>query len=395
MGLGALATGGGTGCGGGEATVPPAVPLTGVAAISAGGSHACAVVQDGTARCWGSGIAAELGIGIALPQAHPVTVPGLSGVAALAPGGEFTCALMADQTVDCWGDQIWGELGNGTISAGEQIAPAPAVGLTGVIALGARGVAPLVSGFARQFACALTSGGGVDCWGSNEDAELGIGAPDASSLNAVATPGPVTGVSGAIALGLGDQHACAVRAGGEVSCWGFNLAGQLGDGTHVLGAYPVAVAGLAGPAVAVAGGGLHTCALLADRTIECWGGNSEGEIGDGTTTDAPAPVVVTGLAGITGITAGASHTCALRADGTIWCWGLMWLGDGQAAGSAVPVQVEGVSSAVAIAAGEYFTCALLADSSVACWGENEDGQLGDGSMASSVVPVAVTLALGP
>ena len=396
MGLGGLAMGWVTGCGGEEATAPPPVPLTGVAAISAGGAHACAVMRDGTARCWGSGIDGELGNGISLPEPHPVTVAGLSGVAAMAAGGSFTCALMGDATVDCWGDEAWGQLGNGTISIDEQITPAPAVGLSSVVALEARGVEPLGMGFADQFACALLSRGTVACWGENSGGEVGLGPPDPSSLNAVPTPTPVSGVEGATAIGLGDQHACAVLTGGSVSCWGYNLAGQLGDGTHMLSGSPVPVVGMAGPAIAVTGGEASTPAPRWP-TARSNAGEATARVRSATERPPTRPHRSRSRASPASPGSPRGRTTPARCARTerSRCWGLGWLGNGQVSGSAVPVQVEGVSSAVAVAAGEDFTCALLADSSVACWGDSENGQLGGGSMTASFVPVAVTLAPGP
>src|SRR5262249_12867127 len=159
-----------------------------------------------------------------------------------------------------------GQLGNGNITFDLQPTPSAVRGLTGVVALAARGAdRDGVDIFTDEFSCALTSGGTVECWGQNEAGELGTGSISDSRLNAVSKPGPVVGLAGATAIGIGDQHACAVLGGGGVACWGGNLGGQLGNGAQTAPSpSPLAVVGLSGPAVAVAGGDLHTCALLAD-----------------------------------------------------------------------------------------------------------------------------------
>lgn len=396
MRLGVVASAWVMGCGGGGSTPPTPVPLTGVAAISAGGAHACAVLRDRTAGCWGSGTTGELGSGASLPATHPIVVPGLSNVAALASGGSFTCALLGDRSAVCWGDDAWGQLGNGAISLAGPAPPGPVSGVAGVVAVGARG--PDLEGAVMasdDFACAVLTDGSVDCWGANTAGELGLGVADPNGRSAVPMPGPVTGVTGASSTSLGGKHACAVLAAGEVTCWGSNVNGQLGDGTIDARALPVTVAGLTGPAVAVAGGAFHTCALLADATVACWGGNVYGQLGNGSTVDSLVPVTVIGLTDVVVVTAGTAHTCALRADGTIWCWGFGLLGDGGLAGSPVAVKVRGVTDASAISAGEFFTCALRGDGSVACWGANRSGQLGDGSTIDGAEPAAVTLAPGP
>jgi alpha-tubulin suppressor-like RCC1 family protein len=363
------------------------MPLTGVAAIGAGGTHACAVLTDGTARCWGSNAFDELGSGTARGfEANPVTVANLSGAVAIACGGMYSCALLADGTVSCWGDESWGELGNGTIKTDTSPYPTPVPGLGNVTTLAAHGDPAGEADALDQFSCAVTSSGAVDCWGQDGSGQAGVAPPPGGS--AQPTPGVVAGTTGATAIGLGTEHACAVVAGGSVVCWGGDLMGQLGDaGSQSFILPPVSVAGLAGPATAVAAGQYHSCALLADGTVACWGNNNEGELGNGTMMAVVGPVAVTGLDSVVAITATTANTCALRGDGTVWCWGI-----GAPQTSAVPLQVHGVDNAIAVSAGEFFTCALRSDATVSCWGTNDYGQLGNGTTSDSTTPVQVTLA---
>ena len=156
----------------------------------------------------------------------------------------------------------------------------------------------------------------------------------------------VSGLTGAVGIGTGNFHACAVKADGSVACWGDNSEGQLGDGTLVKKTRPVAVAGLSG-VVAISTGSAHNCALKADGTVSCWGANSRGQIGDGTAGTAnnkTAPVAVTGLSGVSALAAGSAYNCALKTDGSAVCWG--WnidgsIGDGTNVDRPTPAAVFG------------------------------------------------------
>jgi alpha-tubulin suppressor-like RCC1 family protein len=180
-----------------------------------------------------------------------------------------------------------------------------------------------------------------------------------------------------------------------VKCWGGNFSGQLGDGTTTASSTPVDVIGLGSRVVAVATGDRHTCALTSTGALLCWGSNSVGQLGDGTTTDHLAPVAVSGLTGgVVAVAAGGSHTCALTMSGGVKCWGLSLvgqLGDGTTAERHTPVDVVGLASGVrAIAAGEGHTCAVTLAGGAKCWGDNTSGQLGDGTRSNRSTPVDVS-----
>jgi alpha-tubulin suppressor-like RCC1 family protein/subtilase family serine protease len=195
----------------------------------------------------------------------------------------------------------------------------------------------------------------------------------------------------AIPIAAGGSHTCALLPDGTVQCWGDNYYGQLGDGTNTNSSSPVAVTGI-GNATAVTTGYGHTCALLPGGTVNCWGWNFAGQLGNGTTTSSPTPGPVLGISNATAVAAGFGHTCALLADGSIQCWGYNSgedLGNGSRMNSSIPLAVSGISNATAIAAGSYFTCALNSDGSIQCWGENTEGQLGNVTTTNSSVPVLV------
>ena len=197
-----------------------------------------------------------------------------------------------------------------------------------------------------EHTCALTSAGGVKCWGNNSVGQLGDGTT-IQRLTAVDVSGLPSGVA---AVSAGDDHTCALTTGGGIKCWGYNFYGQLGDGTTTQRTTPVDISSLVSGVAAVAAGGVHTCALTAAAGIKCWGYNFYGQLGDGTTTQRTTPVDVSGLTnGVAAVAAGGEgeggHTCALTTAGGLKCWGrnvFGKLGDGTTTNRTTPVDVSGL-----------------------------------------------------
>jgi alpha-tubulin suppressor-like RCC1 family protein len=242
----------------------------------------------------------------------------------------------------------------------------------------------------KRHACVVTSAGDVACWGANSSGQLGDGTSADSSIPVAAE---ALGAA-AVAVSVGGDHTCALTNRGAVECWGWNRFGQLGDGTKAERHVPAAVKGLAGGVVEITAGGSHACARTTRAAVECWGANRYGQLGDGTETHRLTPVRVRGLAGrVVALSAGGRHTCALIATGTVQCWGANYwgqLGDGTYEGRLQAGAVRGLSGkAVAISAGRYFTCAVLRSGRVECWGANFLGQLGNDRRAHSSVPMVV------
>lgn len=347
---------------------------TEAATVSVGWLLTCAVTKVGGTKCWG----AE-GDGTTIASSTPVVKTGLnSGVAAISAGGVHTCAITTSAGVKCWGMNNFGYLGDGTVTDSSK-----PVGVKGLNS----GVAAVSSG--HESTCAMTTARGVKCWGKNQDGQLG----DGTNLSRL-TPVNMIGLDSIVAVSTSGEHACALTELGGLKCWGHNHDGQLGDGTTANRATPVDVKGLANSVTSVSSGWGYTCALTTSGGVKCWGYNGKGQAGDGTTTGRTTPSEVTALkSGVVDISAGRDHTCAVTEEGSVKCWGdnsQGQLGDGTTTDSSTPVDVVGLTSRVAsVSSGWGQTCALVVGGGVKCWGVNNRGQLGDGTTTDSSTPVDV------
>jgi len=340
------------------------VPGTGNAVnVSAGRFHTCATLRDATARCWGWNAQSQLGDDTTEDQYSPVVPQGMAGVVYVGSGMQISCALHRDSTVSCWGNR----------PMVPQRTPSPVRG-----AFGATQVS-----VGMLHACMRRNDGTAWCWGIDVDGALGTNSrlPHADARQ-------VPGLSGVVQVAAGSWHTCALVTGGAVYCWGKQENGQLGngrrsrDGQHT----PSLVLGLSG-AVQIAAGDSHTCAVLGDGSVLCWGNNDQGQCG--LTGDGPraTPAPVPGLTGIARVTAGQMHTCALHRDGAVSCWGsngTCQFGSGPMMPPRGPHRVEALPPVVDLSAGGMHTCAVTSQAAVRCWGYNNYGQLGNGSSSANV-----------
>ena len=344
-------------------------------AVSIRDGHGCAILYSGGAlKCWGDN---KYGQDTSEKAVQAVSV-----------GMDHTCAILDDHTLKCWGNNRHGQIGDGST--------APPDGPT-EISLGKKRSAKMIS-TGNSYTCAILDNDSLKCWGRNDRGQLGIG------NNTTPKTSPVIVSLGsnkkAKMITTGEHHACAIIMDDHsIKCWGENQSGQIGDDSTDPRTSPVTV-NLAKDRTAqtISAGGEHTCALLDDRSIVCWGLNDNGQLGDGTTTqrNTPTSVSMNSFHWPESLSLGHKHSCALLGNGTPLCWGAndhYQLGDGSTTPRSIPASPNlGIdTTARAIVAGSQHTCAIIADDSLICWGDNTSGRLGDGTEEDSPTPVTVKL----
>jgi alpha-tubulin suppressor-like RCC1 family protein len=372
---------------------PPASSGPVPSQVVLGGNHSCAVLRDKTVACWGANDHGQLGVSPdAFPvSSRPIPVPNVAGVQLVAAGEYDTCALLSDNSLVCWGWNKGGQLGNGR---SEDVATPPSPVEAATTSFKHVALGPV-------HACAVTTGGDVMCWGNSpsgtalgfSNAEVPVPFPK----TVVGLPAPATRVA------AGADHSCALLVDGTLACWGDNAFGQLGDGFiggdgggEQSRATPRAVLDLSAIVDVVAGGN-HTCAASSDA-VWCWGHGGNGELGNGAPTGSKTPRPANLFGGISGpgqLAAGDLHTCAINGDGgTLFCWGANesgQLGNGSTAQENAPVHAFVSDAAVQVAAGAAHTCAMLEGSQIECWGAGDAGQLGAPTDAAAVtIPTPVS-----
>ena len=346
-------------------------------AIAAGAGHTCVLYADQSIRCTGQNSQGQVGNGSYLNVFEPALVNGTVNPATVRTGMEHTCTLVGDGTMQCWGSNYTGQLGDGTMG-GFAVAPQLVHNIAGAIK-------PVPGGW---FTCAILSDHTAQCWGRNQDGQVGNG----DATTDVALPVPVQGLGPIADLAAGGYHTCALMNDSTVRCWGRNVRGQVGDGTtNTPILQPTAVTGLSNVA-ALSLGGYHSCALMKDATVQCWGENGNGQVGAPGVALETTPTAVSGITGAVAVYTGFLHSCAVLSDGTARCWGYNGfgqLGNGTTTDSAQPVVVQGIVRPRALALGYGHTCALLPDSTVRCWGEGDLGEFGTGTNTNSLTPVTM------
>ncbi|MDA0715066.1 MAG: putative Ig domain-containing protein [archaeon] len=356
-----------------------------VGAVAGGDFHSCALLDNGSVACWGYNPNGELGNGNVTHETTPHLTQtfGTGRTATAVTIGQFhSCALLDNGSVMCWGKNDEGQLGTGSTSTSPTSTP------TLVASFGTGRTAVAISA-GHKHTCALLDNGSVSCWGNNQYGRLGNGNVT-SQYSPVLTASLGSGRT-ATAIAAGDLGTCAVLDNGSVACWGMNSQyGMIGNGTTGASDFtsiPVQTASLGAgrTAVDIVAGQMYYCALLDDGSVVCWGSGSYGNLGDGTATAQSSPTQTSSL-GIAAkkIVAGARHTCAVLINQTVKCWGANSngaIGDGSTTQRNSPTAVAfgaGVN-VTNLGAGAYHTCALIENGSMRCWGKNWYGAIGDGT----------------
>ena len=347
--------------------------------VATTGDSACALLSTGRVYCWGANTQGALGSGSPTSTAPhqgcggsyqevciaaPQLVSNITNATQIS-AGDAVCALLADGHIMCWGDNSAGELGDGSVNGPESCfgssacstVPVEVAGISNAVQLSVNGAT----------ACALLAGGQVDCWGSNEFGQLGQGTssgPTTCSNGEACSATPVQVLSRVIQVAAGNNTNCAILTGGTVDCWGDNSSGELGNGVPYDGSgsspcyngsvcsySPVAVSGISG-AIQIASDGNGDCALLSGGHLECWGANEYGELGIGTN------------------------------QGPDSCYN-------NSACSLMPVALSSLTNVTAITAAAQNLCAVTQDGSTYCWGRNYFGEIGNDSTDDVYSPAQV------
>lgn len=362
-------------------TATAAYTVTGTSAtmaVAGGDSHSLALRGDGAIFGWGHNVNRQLADGSTTNRPLPVQVGGVTGATAITAGNFFSLARLADGRVVGWGSNGSGQLGTGNTTGPTW--PVPASGLTTVVSLDA----------GDDFALALLADGTVRSWGLNSVGQLGD-----STTTSRSSPVVTTGLTSVAGVSGGGQFGLAVKTDGTAWSWGSNGNGQLGTGDTTQRSTPGAVVGVSG-VTAVAAGGYTSYFLLSDGTVRAVGYNGLGNLGIGSSaTQSLTVVTVSGLSDVAHLAAGGHHVLARKNDGTVWAWGMNGngqVGNGTTTNASVPVLVQGLPPIASIGAGANHSLAVAVDGSVWAWGYNVHGQLGDGSQTRRLLPVQIAAA---
>ncbi|MEO1055657.1 MAG: fibronectin type III domain-containing protein [Actinomycetota bacterium] len=394
------------------------------AALATGGVHSCALLENNTVKCWGSGGSGRLGnnattnIGDdptrSVADSAPINLGTGLTATAITTGTSYTCALLDGGDIKCWGNGNLGRLGNNAITnIGDD--PTRSIANSDPIDLGTGRTATAIT-TGNTHSCALLDNNTVKCWGNGNFGQLGNNATTNigdDPTRSVANSDPIDLGTGrtATAISAGNGHTCALLDNYTVKCWGDGFFGQLGnDAITNIGDDPTRSVANSDPidlgtgrtATAISAGNLHTCALLDGGDVKCWGLGSSGQLGniantgigdgfDPSVADSDPIDLGTGRTA-TAITTGNGHTCALLDGGDVKCWGNGFsgrignnansnIGDGQGTNPTVadspPIDLGTGRTAKTVSAGDSHTCAVLDDNTIKCWGFGSSGQLGN------------------
>lgn len=369
------------------------VGVNGIKSIAAGYGHVLVVQSSGKVVVWGAGNSGQLGLGETGSMTTPVLSALSVGATAIAAGADHSLALATDGAVWAWGSNYEGQLGDGTTT--DRAAPVKVLGLSGVTDVSAGGF---------NYSLAVTADGNVWAWGANMFGLLGTvdkGYPK--------QPSKVIGLADIKSVSAGYNHSLALDRNGSVWAWGWNANGELGDGSGgVYLAYKTTPMKLSGMPniVGISAGRGHSLVVAADGTAWAWGNNEYVQLGVGEVVDLCIPTQavfpgktfpcsirprkIPGLEGVIAVSAGDGFSLALLKDGTVKAWGLNdygQLGNGSTAHHMTPVAIPSLDSAIAVLAGDYYhSLALRQDGTVWAWGNNWYGQLGDGTYSLRRLP---------
>ena len=356
--------------------------------VTSGASHSCAILDDRSVSCWGLNDNGQLGDESRISSLGPqkASMPLGRDAVEISSGSYHTCALLDDGSIRCWGSNSFGQLGDGTTI--ERTSPVP-------VDLGA-GVSAIGVSSGESHTCAVLTDNRVKCWGLNANGQLGDGTTIDRHTPVYSSMGGI----GALMVSAGSYHTCAITIERNVMCWGENWNGQLGDSSNTDRKRPVEVTIPSNSsAVSIDSGAFHSCLGMNDGSMFCWGYNAHGQLGNGENLDSnrPIPSALSSDLLLMEIEVGLFHSCGLFDSGEVACWGDNshgQLGDGTEVAHSTPEVIILSTNATSISVGHRHTCVIFEDASLKCWGANEFGQIGDGGTTDSSTPQDVDLGHG-
>jgi alpha-tubulin suppressor-like RCC1 family protein len=355
------------------------------AQVSTGVYDSCGVTTAGAGFCWGYNNAGEVGNNLTAEVNVPTSVNGSYTWSQIWEGSKNTCGLTTAGVAYCWGINTTYEVGDGSVTT-RKIPTLVSGGLTfQSVAVG--------DDYTDDTNCGLTAGGTESCWGNNNKFQIG----DQTNTNRGAPTGVIwPGANTVTSIAPGGETNCSVKAGVGY-CWGDNTYGQVGDGTTTNRTSPTQVSGgyqwsMISTANNSAGSLATTCGVTTAGVGYCWGNNSHGQVGDTTTTNRPSPTLVSGSHTWASISVGMFDVCGVTTAGAGYCWGWNFYGEDGTNNTTeyhTPTSINGGYTWSQISVGWGFTCGVTTTNAGYCWGYNTYGELGINSTTQKKIPTSI------
>jgi alpha-tubulin suppressor-like RCC1 family protein len=337
--------------------------------ITSGGAHSCAIFTNGKLKCWGSNSEGQIGVGSSdSVKVNAVSVDSNVNYAQISAGTSHNCGITTAGVLKCWGNNLYGQLGIGSTTKSN----VPVVVDSGVS----------YSFISASFynTCGITTAGVLKCWGRNSDGQIGDGTNTQRNSPTIIESGVTYSH-----VGVGSINTCAITTSGVLQCWGANAHGQIGDGTTNVTWFPIDIDdGVSYSKVLCSES--NTCAITSAGVLKCWGWSGLSKLGTSHTGDATSPIVVDSGVNYASLALGtseglANHACAITSAGVLKCWGYNsdgQLGDGTT-NSAIALVVDVGVSYSKISAGGKHSCGITSSGMIKCWGANHFSQIGNGT----------------
>lgn len=327
--------------------------------VAVGQDHICGVTTTSLIKCWGTNEYGQLGDSAVAYLKTPTVIDSSVTYTQVSSGASQTCGI-SGSGLKCWGENTKGQLGDNSFS--KQNSPT-------LVAGSANDYSKISTGGTHT--CGISNTGQLRCWGNAANGRLGTGAASTD----IGLPTAIDGGAVYSQVSTGQDHACAITTSGDVKCWGLNGYYQLANPYAELPTPSAITEGTPGTYSSISAGGSHTCAIRTDQKIKCWGNNSSGQLGDGTSvTPATSPnylVSVDSAVNYLQVSAGGSHSCAVTTGGILKCWGLNdkgQIGDGTVTSRNSPTVIDSGTSYIQVSTGQYHTCAIAIGGALKCWG---------------------------